>query len=114
MGLRSKLCAAVAIPSIDVDEAIERLKAGGSCVALDVREAQEWEDGHIPGATWIPLGELPQRLGELPMDREIIVVCRSGGRSAVATKLLLAAGFRAANLRGGMLEWRGEVERGRG
>ena len=101
-----------AVPAIDPEQAAERLKAGKDCLALDVREADEWEKGHIPGAVWIPLGELPGRLHELPRDREIIAVCQSGGRSAKATKLLLAAGFRAVNLRGGMRAWRGEIERG--
>lgn len=99
------------VPSIDPGEAERRLAESGRCVALDVREAEEWREGHIPGAVWIPLGELPQRLEELPRDREIIAVCRSGGRSAMATRFLLAAGFRAVNLRGGMLEWKGDVER---
>lgn len=100
------------VPAIDPAQAAERLKAGGDSLALDVREAEEWEEGHIPGAVWIPLGELPDRLHELPKDREIIVVCRSGGRSAKAAKFLLAAGFRAVNLRGGMLAWQGEVQQG--
>lgn len=99
-----------AIPEIAPGEAANRLKAGHSIV-LDVREAEEWEEGRIPGARWIPMAELAGRLEELPKDREIIVVCRSGGRSAVVTNYLLAAGFRAVNLRGGMLQWQGEVER---
>lgn len=101
------------VPAIDAAQAAQRLGAGEECIALDVREADEWEEGHIPGAIWIPLRELPSRLHELPKDREIIAVCHSGGRSARAAKFLIAAGFRAVNLRGGMLAWRGEVQRGR-
>jgi len=48
---------------------------------LDVRQPEEWEEIHIPGATLIPLGELHQRLGELPKDQDIVVSCHSGNRS---------------------------------
>lgn len=72
---------------------------------LDVREPQEYREGHISGARLIPLGELGKRLGELPRDREILVICRSGNRSGAATRQLLSAGFRAVNLSGGMIGW---------
>lgn len=73
---------------------------------VDVRELDEWDEGHIPGARHIPLGELPNRLCELPSDTDLILVCRSGGRSAAATELLLRNGYsRARNLAGGMLAW---------
>jgi hydroxyacylglutathione hydrolase len=77
-----------------------------SAVFVDVREPDEWDDGHIPGALHIPLGELSERLGEVPGTTDLILVCRSGGRSAVATEFLLHNGYsRAANLAGGMLAW---------
>jgi rhodanese-related sulfurtransferase len=72
---------------------------------LDVREPSEWEAGRVADAFWIPLGELAARQGELPPDTAIVVVCRSGARSAVATKALLDAGYRATNLAGGMRAW---------
>jgi glyoxylase-like metal-dependent hydrolase (beta-lactamase superfamily II)/rhodanese-related sulfurtransferase len=75
---------------------------------LDVREPAEWsgELGRIPGARPMPLGELRARLGELPRDRPIVAVCRSGGRSAEASLILEQGGFaRAANMSGGMIRW---------
>ncbi len=78
---------------------------------LDVREPAEFTGalGHIHGAKLIPLGELATRAAELPRDRPIVAVCRSGARSAQATVLLQQAGLKdAANLAGGMLRWRAE------
>jgi sulfur dioxygenase len=65
--------------------------------------------GHIEGALLVPLGQLEARLAELPRDRPIVTVCRSGARSARAAAMLGKAGFaEVANLRGGMLRWRAE------
>jgi rhodanese-related sulfurtransferase len=61
--------------------------------------------GISPAQSLIPLGELHQRLNELPKDRDIICVCRSGNRSGSATRQLSEAGFRAKNLNGGMIAW---------
>ncbi len=72
---------------------------------LDVREPEEWDAGHAPSAHHVPLMELPSRLGEVPDDREVVVVCRVGGRSAHATAWLLAHGRTAVNLDGGMDAW---------
>lgn len=83
----------------------------GEIQILDVREPDEFGGplGHISGAVLIPLGDLPERVGELGRDRPIVAVCRAGGRSAQATVLLQQAGFTAvANLTGGMLRWRAE------
>ncbi len=79
-------------------------------LVLDVREPDEFtgELGHIPGAMLIPLGQLPARIGELPKDRPVVCVCKSGGRSGKATALLQRSGFRCANLPGGMLRWNSE------
>jgi rhodanese-related sulfurtransferase len=57
----------------------------------------------VPGATHIPLGQLRSRLGELPRDREICVICRSGGRAYYATRVLLQNGYNARTIAGGML-----------
>jgi NADPH-dependent 2,4-dienoyl-CoA reductase/sulfur reductase-like enzyme/rhodanese-related sulfurtransferase len=70
---------------------------------LDVREPVELAVESAPGAVNIPLGQLRARLGELPRDREILVICRSGQRAYSATRLLLQEGFKARNLAGGML-----------
>lgn len=74
-------------------------------VLLDVREAAEWKAGHASSARNVPLGELGVRLDSLPRDRRLVVVCRSGGRSARATALLVRSGFDAVNLDGGMRAW---------
>jgi rhodanese-related sulfurtransferase len=73
---------------------------------LDVREPDEWAAGHIPGATLIPLGQLSSRIAEVPRDRTVVTVCRSGNRSAQARDILFNAGYEAvASMTGGMNEW---------
>ncbi len=73
---------------------------------LDVREPDEWDAVHIPDATLIPLGTLAQRVGEVPKDKEIVVVCRSGNRSQQGRDILLQAGFtRVTSMAGGMNQW---------
>ena len=75
---------------------------------IDVREPEEWEQVHIPGATLIPLGQLQDRLDEVPDDRQIVVVCRSGNRSLTGAGILLDAGFdvaEVASMAGGVTEW---------
>jgi rhodanese-related sulfurtransferase len=72
---------------------------------LDVREDDEWEAGHIDGAQHIPLGQLGERLGELPNGRRIVAVCRSGGRSGSAVRGLKQLGYDAENLDGGVTAW---------
>lgn len=74
-------------------------------VVLDVREPDEWEAGHIPGALHIPLADVPTHLDALPEGGELVVVCRSGGRSARATNWLNQNGYEAINLEGGMGAW---------
>ena len=79
----------------------------GRCGALllDVREPDEWAAGHAPGARAMPLGQVQGRVDELPKDRRIVAICRSGGRSASVTEALNAWGFDAVNLAGGMRAW---------
>lgn len=78
---------------------------------LDVREANEWEIGHLPGATRISVNELPERLSELDSAREMVVYCRSGVRSAKAIGILKQAGFRKLkNMTGGILRWSEDVD----
>jgi rhodanese-related sulfurtransferase len=72
---------------------------------LDVREDDEWDAGHVPGATHIPLGQLGQRTAELPSEQTVYVICRSGHRSGQATQALVGAGWNAVNIAGGMRQW---------
>lgn len=89
---------------ISVAEAEARYSAGA--FMLDVRQPEEWDEVHIPGATLIPLGELPQRLGELPKDQEIVVYCRSGNRSQSGAEILAKNGFSGVtSMAGGITEW---------
>jgi NADPH-dependent 2,4-dienoyl-CoA reductase/sulfur reductase-like enzyme/rhodanese-related sulfurtransferase len=75
----------------------------GDGFLLDVRNPEELAVEHVPGAVNIPLPALRARLGELPRDREILVICRSGQRAYYATRILLQNGFKAGNLSGGLL-----------
>ncbi len=73
---------------------------------IDVREPDEVASGSIDGAINIPLGDLPNRLNDLQATRDVVVLCRSGGRSAKAAELLWSAGFRdVINLEGGMIAY---------
>jgi rhodanese-related sulfurtransferase len=72
---------------------------------LDVREDDEWAAGHAPGAVHIPVGTLSERAAEIPQDREVYVICRSGARSAYATQALTGAGWKAVNVSDGMTGW---------
>jgi rhodanese-related sulfurtransferase len=85
-------------------QAFEEYREGA--LFLDVRSAAEWNQGHIQDTVLIPLHELPARLSELPRDRDIVVVCQSGGRSQQGAAILRAAGFtRVASLSGGLQDW---------
>ncbi|ASR33725.1 sulfurtransferase [Prauserella marina] len=92
------------VPTVSVSELPSE-----DVVLLDVREPDEWAAGHAPEAVHIPLGDLPARvaeLAELPDDKPVYVVCRSGGRSARAAAWLNAAGVvDAVNVAGGMKSW---------
>lgn len=77
---------------------------------IDVREVDEVAQGKIRGAINIPLGLLEFRMNELDKSIQYTMVCRSGGRSGMATKLLESHGYNVVNMVGGMLAWEGEVE----
>ena len=97
--------AVAALPAeVSTAEALA-LRESGAFV-LDVRQPEEWNAVHIPGATLIPLGELSSRLSEVPKDRQVLVVCRSGNRSAQGRDILLGAGFPSVtSMAGGMNDW---------
>jgi rhodanese-related sulfurtransferase len=95
------------IRSVDPAGAV-KLMNHESARVLDVREDKEWQQGHIPGATHIPLGQLSNRMGELggEKDAPLVVVCRSGNRSTNAALQLRKAGFdNVYNLNGGTMAW---------
>jgi rhodanese-related sulfurtransferase len=73
---------------------------------LDVREPDEWAAGHAPGAHHLPMMEVPARMAEVPTDVEVVVVCRSGGRSGQVVSYLMGNGWdNVRNLEGGMQSW---------
>lgn len=89
--------------TVGPEQAAALVAAGG--VLLDVREPAEWRAGHAPRARHIPLGQLADRIGELPPDRPVVTVCRSGARSRQAAALLAREGREVHNLSGGMRAW---------
>ncbi len=96
------------VPEIDVDE-LDHSRATAAAV-IDVRQPEEYDAGHVPGARLIPLSEVAGRLGEVPTDGEVLVICQTGGRSARATDFFRRQGIDARNVAGGTKAW---VESGR-
>ncbi|WNR46527.1 rhodanese-like domain-containing protein [Paenibacillus roseipurpureus] len=87
-----------------------RLAQGEKLTIVDVREDEEVAEGMITGAIHIPLGQIPERLSEIPKHDEVILVCRSGNRSSRALGYLEANGFKGLkNMTGGMLAWEDEA-----
>jgi rhodanese-related sulfurtransferase len=103
----STVAAAGTPQAVDVKQGAA-LQSHGALL-LDVRENGEYVEGHAPGSTLIPLGQLPQRLQEIDgyKNKPVVVICHSGSRSAKAAKLLEQAGFSAvSNVQGGMVAWK--------
>lgn len=99
------------IPEITVEDLKARFDRNDRFVLLDVRETFEWDIARIPGAILIPLGELPSRLGELNASDDIVVQCKSGGRSANAVQFLQDNGFsNVSNLAGGIHAWSDRID----
>jgi rhodanese-related sulfurtransferase len=90
--------------NVDAARAQEMIQEGA--LLLDVREDDEWDAGHAANALHVALSSVPDVLGDLPRDRVIVCVCRSGGRSARAGNFLTEQGFDVVNLEGGMTAWR--------
>lgn len=79
---------------------------------LDVREQEEYEGGHMKGATLLSLNTIPERVGDLLVEQDYYIICHSGVRSVKACEYLAEKGFRVINVLGGMSAWRGEQEHG--
>jgi sulfur-carrier protein adenylyltransferase/sulfurtransferase len=94
------------IREVSREEARKMLAEGAQLI--DVRADHEWEAGRIAGATHVPLPELPQRSGEFDKDRPVVVYCRGGNRSSMATAALAEAGYDATKLSEGIVGWAGE------
>ena len=88
---------------VDVARARELQERGA--VLLDVRTDAEFRSGHAPAAHHLPVEQLAARLAEVPAGRPVLAICRSGRRSATATRLLRRHGIEALDVRGGMLAW---------
>ncbi|MGB9674244.1 MAG: molybdopterin-synthase adenylyltransferase MoeB [Anaerolineales bacterium] len=96
---------------ISASELAEKLKRGEAIQLIDVREPHELEISHLDGAKLIPLGQIAARLQELDSSQEIVLLCKSGTRSARALEILASAGFRKVkNLKGGINAWAREVD----
>jgi phage shock protein E len=92
-------------PSVDV-QTVASLKDREDVLVLDVRELNEYEAGHIPGVTLIPMGEVANRLNEIPTDQTVIVTCRTGNRSGQVADFLRQNGYtNIHNMAGGIVEW---------
>ncbi|MBI5200698.1 MAG: rhodanese [Elusimicrobia bacterium] len=99
------------VPAIDVKELKERRDKKSPHFLLDVREKDEYAIAKIDGAALIPMSELQGRVAEIPKDREVIVHCHHGGRSAQVVRWLLKSGFPdAKNLDGGIDAWSCEID----
>jgi rhodanese-related sulfurtransferase len=96
------------VPEVELEQ-LDAARAEGGPV-IDVRQPDEYESAHVPGARLIPLGEVAARLGEVPTDGTVYVICQSGSRSARATDFLRRQGIDARNVAGGTKAW---VESGR-
>jgi adenylyltransferase/sulfurtransferase len=106
-----EFCRPVLNTDITPSEVHEQLTTGADVVVIDVREPVEWNAGHIAQATHIRLSEIPNRIAEIPRDRDVVMVCRSGGRSENARQFLAQSGYtRVKNMVGGMMRWARDVD----
>ncbi|MDN4094588.1 MULTISPECIES: rhodanese-like domain-containing protein [Bacillales] len=97
---------------ITPQEVKDKLTTQKAVQLIDVRNQEEYSEGRIKGSKLIPLNELPNRLSEIEKDKEVIFICRSGNRSGKACEYLSNLGYdNLLNMAGGMLGWKGEVER---
>jgi rhodanese-related sulfurtransferase len=92
------------VPEISVDDLAARPERL-ACTLIDVREPDEYEAGHVPGARLLPLGDVPAAVGDLTGQGDLVVICHSGVRSMRACEFLAASGIPATNIAGGTLAW---------
>lgn len=90
---------------IDIDGLREQLHGEQDAVLIDVREPAEYAEAHVPGARLIPMGQLASRLDEVPRERTVYVICRTGNRSGQMGPLLDAHGYDSVNVVGGTKAW---------
>lgn len=91
----------------DIDvQTVNAIKDRDDVFVIDVREQWEYDEGHIPNITLMPMGEIASRLSEIPTDKEVVVTCRSGNRSSQVATFLRDQGFtNVHNMEGGILAW---------
>ena len=99
------------VQQVSMEEAVKAWR-NREAVFVDVRTVDEYKQGHVPGAILIPLAEIESRRGEIPTDKKVYLICRSGNRSAQANLILQKRGIvNTFSVNGGMLDWRGDVEK---
>lgn len=102
---QSQAPSAATMPA-EISVAVAKTERDNGAYILDVRTQEEWDAGHIPDATLIPLDQLQARVNEVPQDKRVVVVCRSGNRSAQGRDILKQAGWTlVTSMAGGMNQW---------
>lgn len=93
-------------PSIDIDSYIQDYQGKNNHVLIDVRSPGEFKSGHVAKAKNIPLDSISKKMKQIPKDKTVVLMCRSGSRSGMATKQLVNAGYEnVLNLKGGVMSW---------
>lgn len=97
---------------VSIEEAARLLSAAKPPVLIDVRELKEWDTCRIPHAKLIPMGDVPDRLSEIPKDVPVLVQCHHGGRSLRVTQFLRSKGYRkVSNIKGGIEAWSLKIDK---
>jgi rhodanese-related sulfurtransferase len=92
-------------------QVIEMINKGDELIIIDVREPEEYIQGRIHGSKLLPMGQIPEHVDEFDSAKEYLLVCRSGNRSGKVCEYLIGLGKNVVNMKGGMLEWEGEVDK---